>query len=151
MAMGSIRWSCLFLLFMTTISFQVSGAVDSCTSEGPVLSGKDGQPIWLNTKALIKRAIHCVAPRMPPLAHQARLEGQVLVDILVDEKGKVACARLINGHPMLMASAIDAAKDWTFRRTKQKGKEVSFYGHLVFLFSTGPTLRSEDPCTLAHW
>lgn len=79
-----------------------------------------------------------------------RLEGQVLVEILVDEKGKVSCARVVSGHPLLVASAIDAAKDWTFRPVKQDGKKVSFYGHLSFHFSTGQ-ISKKNPCTVAHW
>jgi TonB family protein len=112
---------------------------------------KTGKPIWLDTNALLKNATHCVAPQMPALARQARIEGQVLVDILVDREGKVACVHLIQGHPLLAASAIDAAKDWTFGPRKQKGREVSFYGHLRFHFSTGQTAKSENPCTVAHW
>src|SRR5262245_12433385 len=102
----------------------------ACPVDGPLFSDKDGNAVWLNTDALLKRAIHCKAPSMPAMARQARIEGQVLVDILVDRKGQVTCAQLISGHPLLVASAIDAAKDWKFRPVKQHGKAVSFYGHL---------------------
>jgi len=128
-----------------------SDVIDSCRAEGAVLADKRGRPVWLNTDALIKRAIHCTAPQMPAMARQARIEGQVLVNILVDRKGQVACAHLIVGHPMLAGSAIDAAKDWTFRPMKQNGKAVSFYGHLSFHFSTAQTAKGENPCTVAHW
>ena len=122
-----------------------------CTVEGPLLSDKDGNAVWLNTDTLLKRAIHCKAPSMPAMARQARIEGQVLVDILVDRNGQVTCARLISGHPLLVASAIDAAKDWKFRPMKQHGKAVSSYGYLRFHFSTGGTPKNENPCTVAHW
>jgi protein TonB len=88
---------------------------------------------------------------MPALARQARIEGQVLVDILVDQQGNVACAQLIYGHPMLAGSAVEAAKDWTFRPKKQKGHAVSFYGHLRFHFSTGGIVKGESACIVAHW
>jgi outer membrane biosynthesis protein TonB len=52
---------------------------------------------------------------------------------------------------MLAGSAVDAAKDWTFQPKKQNGKNVSFYGHLRFRFSTGATWKGENPCTVAHW
>jgi len=130
---------------------QTSDTQALCNPDGPVLSDRDGKEVWLNTDALLKRAIHCQAPSMPAMARQARIEGQFLVDILVDAKGQVACARLISGHPLLIASAIDAAKDWKFRPMKQHGKAVSFYGHLRFHFSTGETPKNEHPCTVAHW
>jgi TonB family protein len=88
---------------------------------------------------------------MPAMARQARIEGQVTVNILVDRKGQVACAHLIQGHPLLAASAIEAAKEWTFRPMEQSGKSVSFYGHLSLRFSTSLTEQDENPCTVAHW
>ena len=124
---------------------------NSCANEGPLLLDKARKPVWLNTDDLVKRAIHCVPPRMPALARQARIEGHVLVDILVAEKGRVVCAQLISGHPILAACAMQAAKDWTFRPIKQNGKPVGFRGHLRFHFSTGSDLKTESPCTAAHF
>jgi TonB family protein len=123
----------------------------SCVSEEPLLADKDGKPIWLSTDALLKSTTHCTAPRMPAFARQARIEGDVLLDILVSTKGEVVCVRLISGHPMLASSAINAAKDWTFQPMKQDAKAVSFYGHLSLHFSTGGTAKNENPCTVAHW
>lgn len=143
--------SCLFLFLVITVSISLVGEEPSCETQASVLTGKDGKSIWLNTKALIKRATHCAAPKMPALARMVRLEGQVLVGILVDEKGKVACARVVSGHPMLVGSALEAAKDWTFRPMKQRHKSVSFQGHLNFHFSTGPISTNESRCTVAHW
>jgi TonB family protein len=150
--MKPIQRYCLLPLLMGLLSVaNTSSAVGPCTYDGPLLTRKDGTPIWLDTDALLKSATHCVAPQMPDMARQVRIEGQVLVDILVDEKGKVACAKVIVGHPLLTGSALEAAKDWTFRQRKQSGKPVSFYGHLRFHFSTGGAGKSEDPCTVAHW
>jgi len=73
------------------------------------------------------------------------------VDILVNDKGKVWCVRLVSGHPMLASSAINAAKEWTFQPKRQEGKTVWFYGHLGFHFSTDKTNKDENPCTVAHW
>jgi TonB family protein len=152
--------SWLFLV-LAVVSFPSSATQDadrphqpaslgSCTDEGPLFTDDDGKPIWLSTKVLLKNTTHCIAPQMPALYRQARIEGFVLVDILVDEKGRVACAQLVSGHPMLAGSAIDAAKNWTFRPKQQRGRAVSFYGHLRFHFSTGPISKSENPCTVAH-
>jgi TonB family protein len=145
------RSFCLLLLIGVLLLTNISDAVDSCKCDGPLLTDKDGKPIWLDTNDLIKGAAHCVAPQMPPLTRQAEIDGYVSVDILVDEKGQVVCVRRIKGHPMLAVSAIDAAKSWVFRPKRQNGKGVSFYGQLRFHFSTGPTAKNENPCTVAHW
>lgn len=122
-----------------------------CTTAQRLYADRDGKPVWLDTDALLKSATHCVAPKMPALARSARIEGYLSVDILVNDKGEVWCVRLVSGHPMLASSAINAAKDWTFRPMKQEGEEVWFYGHLRFHFSTGEIKKDENPCTVAHW
>jgi TonB family protein len=105
-----------------------------CTTEQPLYADRHGKPIWLDTDSLLKRATHCKAPEMPALARQARIDGYVFVDILVNDKGTVCCALLVSGHPLLATSAIDAAKNWTFRPKERDGKGVWFYGHLRFHF-----------------
>jgi TonB family protein len=161
--MGQIHGS--FLLAVLTLAFSIPDtaqtvvsdihASDSkaafCTTDQPLYADPDGKPIWLDTDSLLKSATHCIAPKMPALARNARIEGYVSVDILVNDKGKVWCARLVSGHPMLASYAIDAAKDWAFRPMKQEGKAVWFYGHLRFHFSTGDIKKDENPCTVAHW
>jgi TonB family protein len=122
-----------------------------CVAAGHVLTDKEGKLVWLTTDELIESSTLCVAPKLPPLLRQARFEGQVLVDVLVNEKGKVICAKLISGHPLLASSAIDAATQWTFHPKKQGEKEVSFYGHLSFHFSTSGSSKSENRCIEAHF
>jgi len=133
--MASIPRTISLLLLTLTLSLpNVSDSTEFCKSDGPLLTDTDGKPIWLNTDALIKSAVHCVAPQWPAFARQAaRIEGQVLVDILVGQDGRVVCVHLINGHPLLASSAIDAARNWVFKPKKLKEKSVSFYGHLSFL------------------
>jgi TonB family protein len=129
----------------------ISELADLCKAEGLVLADKSGKPVRLSTDALLKRATRCAAPQMPPLLRQAELNAQVLVDIFVDGRGQVQCVRVVSGHPLLTGSAVDAAKNWTFRPMRKNGKEVSFYGHLRFHFSTGAISKNENPCTVAHW
>lgn len=160
MIMSPILWPLFVLTFMWTFSLSGSAQITSpspldsmsaCKVEGPVFADKSGKAVWLDNDALLKRETHCSSPLMPAMARQARIEGQVLVDILVDRKGQVSCANLIVGHPLLAGSAINAAKDWTFRPMEQNGKTVSFYGHLHFRFSTAQKPEVENPCTVAHW
>lgn len=122
-----------------------------CKTDQPLYVDRNFKAIWLDTNSLLKRATHCEAPQVPPLAHVARIEGYVSVDILVNDKGKISCAGLVSGHPLLATSAIESAKNWTFRPITQRGKRLWFYGHLRFHFSTGEIKKDENPCTVAHW
>lgn len=122
-------------------------SVGSCKAEGPVLTNKTGKIQCLDTDSLVKRSAQCVAPKMPAMAQQTRIEAQVTVN-LVDGQGTVACVYFIRGHPLLAAFAIDAAKDWTFRPMKKGGKSLSFYGHVTFYYSTTQNEKNENPCTI---
>jgi len=161
-SMSTIRGS-LFLIVLA-LALSISNAAQTvasnlhasdskalCTTDQPLYTDEDGKPIWLDNESLLKSATHCIAPKMPAIARNARIEGYVSVDILVNDQGKVWCVRLVSGHPMLASSAINAAKDWTFQPKKHNGKVVWFYGHLRFHFSTGKTEKTENSCTVAHW
>jgi len=122
-----------------------------CKSAAPLLTGDAGKPSWLTTEQLLERAIHCEAPTFLLLASQARIQGTVILSILVDQKGEVSCIQAITGHPMLLGVAIDAARKWKFKRMLQDGKSVGFYGWLAFRFSsTGPDSKHTS-CLEAHW
>ncbi len=78
-----------------------------CKPDGPVLSDHAGNPIWLSTRELLHNSVHCEAPHFPALFRQAKIDGFVVVDILVDGYGHVTCAHVVSGHPMLIAAAVD--------------------------------------------
>jgi TonB family protein len=55
------------------------------------------------------------APKYPPLAMQARIQGKVELQLTLEPRtGEVLGAVAISGHPLLKPSAIEAAKQWRF-------------------------------------
>lgn len=80
-------------------------------------------------------AINRALPKYPAVAKDAEIEGDVVVEITIDEEGKVALARVVSGHPLLQASAIVAAKEWTFNPTSIDGTPVKVSGVLTFRFA----------------
>jgi TonB family protein len=56
-----------------------------------------------------------VNPDYPPEARKARIEGTVLLRILIDKEGNVTSVKLIGGHPLLADAAIDAVKQWKYK------------------------------------
>jgi protein TonB len=55
-----------------------------------------------------------VAPVYPPDAKAARIQGSVVLGVIIGKDGTVQSERLISGHPMLAQSAIDAVKQWKY-------------------------------------
>ena len=56
-----------------------------------------------------------VPPKYPPLALQARIYGNVELQLNVqDATGEVNDVMALSGHPLLKPSAIDAVRQWRF-------------------------------------
>jgi TonB family protein len=53
-------------------------------------------------------------PIYPPLARQARIMGDVKIQLTVRQDGSVETAELFSGHPMLKQAALDSAKKSQF-------------------------------------
>ncbi len=65
-------------------------------------------------------------PVYPPLARQARIMGDVTVQVLIRKDGSVASAEVISGHPMLKQAALDSAQKSQFE-CRGCNDEVSSY------------------------
>jgi TonB family protein len=76
-----------------------------------------------------------VEPVYPPIARVARIEGDVRVQVIVSEAGKVIEAAIIDGHPLLRDAALQAARQWEFSPTEISGKPVKVVGVLTFHFT----------------
>ena len=55
---------------------------------------------------------------------RARVEGTVTLEALVDERGRVADARVVKSIPLLDQSALAAAKQWEFKPAMLNGEPV---------------------------
>ena len=65
-----------------------------------------------------------VAPIYPPLARQARIQGTVVLKVVVSKSGDVENMQLVSGHPMLAPAAIDAVKQWKYQPYLLNGNPV---------------------------
>jgi periplasmic protein TonB len=65
-----------------------------------------------------------VQPLYPPLARQARIQGQVVLRAVISRSGAIENLQVLTGHPMLVQSAIDAVKQWRYRPYSLNGEAV---------------------------
>jgi periplasmic protein TonB len=65
-----------------------------------------------------------VQPLYPPLARQARIQGQVILRAVISRDGVIGNLQLLSGHPMLVQAAIDAVKQWRYRPYSLNGEPV---------------------------
>jgi TonB family protein len=65
-----------------------------------------------------------VTPVYPPLAKQARVQGAVRLNVIIDKEGSVKNLQLVSGHPILVPAAVEAVKQWKYKPTLLNGNPV---------------------------
>jgi len=71
-----------------------------------------------------------IDPVYPPIAKQARIEGTVIVDAVIDENGNVVQAHAVEGPGLLIHSALDAVLQWKYEPTLLNGERVPIAMHV---------------------
>ena len=56
-------------------------------------------------------------PIYPPLAKQARIQGVVRLEAIISKNGTIDQLRVVQGHPLLVQSALDAVRQWRYQPT----------------------------------
>ncbi len=116
----SYEWSPVTKLFVEresrTIHAHLFETSSGSPSTGPANDGS-GWPeasIRLGSRILLSRLLHRADPVEPREASLAGLEEEVVVELLVDDTGKVASARVIKGDPRLSQAVLEAVRQWRF-------------------------------------
>lgn len=91
----------------------------------PGRSGKAESPIfmaWEEAPVLIKM----VKPKYPEIARKAGVEGKVVMQIVVDEKGNVIEAVPVLAQPpgIFEDAAVEAIMQWKFKPARQRDKAI---------------------------
>ncbi len=63
-----------------------------------------------------------VPPKYPSLAQTARIQGNVVLEMDIDEAGRPKNIRVVRGHPMLITAALDAAGQCRYLPFEINGK-----------------------------
>jgi len=86
----------------------------STSVKPPLPVGKPTAPIRVGGRVKPPKPIVQVHPEYPLLAKQARIQGQVQIDAILDEQGNVVEMRVVSGPPLLHQAALDALKQWKY-------------------------------------
>jgi len=69
------------------------------------------------------RVTECFVPQYPQLAVAAHITGTVNIGVGVTPQGDIGDNfRVLDGHPVLVQSAIDAIRQWKFRPNEAQGE-----------------------------
>lgn len=125
----------------TDVGEEITEAVDGPVNTGPVLIAQaDVSP----------KPVRFVEPEYSKEARQRKIKAQVMVEVLVDEKGRVMATKIIDRFLLgnkdepptpvsvlgygLEEAALAAAERWRFRPGRHNGRAVQTYTTLTFSF-----------------
>jgi protein TonB len=82
-------------------------------------------PYRVGGKVQAPKLIRQVQPIYPPLAKEARIQGDVVLESVIDQQGKVTQMKVVSGSPLLVQSAIQALEQWRYQPTMLNGQPVA--------------------------
>jgi periplasmic protein TonB len=105
---------------------QMGGVIGGIISSTPVAVPKVATPQRVRVSQGVSTGllVRKVNPNYPPLARQARIQGQVVLQAEISKDGSIQNLRLISGHPMLAPAAIEAVKQWKYKPYLLNGEPV---------------------------
>jgi TonB family protein len=78
--------------------------------------------------------IRKVAPVYPPIARSIGKQGSVVLAATVDREGMLKNLHAVDGDPMLVSAALDAARKWRYEPYRLNGNPIEIETQIVFHF-----------------
>lgn len=92
------------------------------------------EPLRVGGSVQAARLVHQVMPVFPLEASQERVEGVVKLEAIITTAGLIRSLKVLEGHELLRASAVEAVRQWRYRPTRLNGKEVEVRTRIDVVF-----------------
>jgi TonB family protein len=103
------------------------------------LSEEAAHPLLTRSEAHLLKVVQ---PAYPPLAREARVQGNVEFVATISRNGDVRELRLVSGHPLLVKAAEDALVQWKYTPALENGKPHETNTNVVVRFVLKPKQAS---------
>lgn len=103
-------------------------------ADPPPVVKKDPPKTTVSGGVMNGKALNLPKPSYSAAAKAVGAQGQVTVQVLIDERGNVVSANAANGHPLLRPEAERAARGARFSVTTLSGVAVKVTGVIVYNF-----------------
>ncbi len=115
----------------------IGGIVSSTSSMAAIPKPSLAPPTRMRISQGVTRGllIAKIEPKYPPLAQQARIQGEVVLTAIISKTGGVENLTLVSGHPMLVPAAFDAVRQWRYRPFLLNGEPVEVETTVTVTFS----------------
>jgi periplasmic protein TonB len=103
----------------------IGGVLNTGAKPMPPSTGKSRTPLRVGGQVRQPRVILKTQPEYPALAREARIQGDVTIDAILDEEGNIVDLKAISGHPFLYQAALNALKKWKYEPTYLNDKPIA--------------------------
>lgn len=77
-------------------------------------------------------------PKVPRQARGQQVQGLVVIEAIIDPRGRLICPRVVRGLPYgLSEAALDAVRKWRFKPARRAGRPVAIHYSLTVGFKLG--------------
>jgi TonB family protein len=126
------------LLFsILNIGASVAGVQDPVQSAERVsqdVAPPQRQPIRVGGNVQALKLVNRIEPVYPEEAKKAHIQGTVVLQVTINEKGEVWEVRPISGHVLLKDAAINAVRQWRYQPTEVDGVPVPVIATVTVMF-----------------
>lgn len=84
------------------------------------------------------KLVHRPVPLYPQEAKDARIQGTVRYNVVINYDGTVKSLTLVSGHPLLVPSATEAVRQWRYQPTLLNGQAVEVVTQVDVNFTLAP-------------
>ena len=111
--------------------------ISSAPPSSPVLETRPKSPLSVGGKVKAPQLISMVEPVYPPLLRRTRVQGEVVIDALIDTEGNVVEEHTVSGNEFLVAAAMDALRRWKYEPTVLNGQVFPVQLRVTITFRLG--------------
>lgn len=99
-------------------------SVPAAESPEPRQEAAPRGPVQVGGRIKAPQLLHSVPPQYPNMARQAHVEGDVVVDLVIDTSGKVTTMKVVSGPLLLRDAATTALSQWKYQPTRLNDQPV---------------------------
>jgi bla regulator protein blaR1 len=102
---------------------------------GSSSSSKAPKQITVSAKAMSGNLLTKAVPVYPPAAKKAKIQGTVVLSVVIGDNGNVENIQVISGPEELQQSSIDAVRQWTYKPYLLNGNPVEVKTTVNIIYS----------------
>lgn len=111
------------------------------------------EPVRISPTEAEQHLLKRISPPYPPLAETSRIQGIVSLEVTISAAGTTT-VKLISGYPLLIASTIEAVKQWQYKPFEKDGKPITVKTNVVLEIPEivkKSDIKQEDEFLSTYW